>query len=364
MNITESKICAILFPGENNPRNSEGSFLKLDDGRIAYAFSRYTGDSHSDDAPCNICCIYSSDNGNSWDTKNIETLVSAKEYGQTNVMSVTLRYMDNGDIGLFYMLKIHDSHISYYYLRRYKGNFSAPCKEVRINSDKYPAYYVINNDRVVRHSSGKWIIPAALHDEDRVNEESLSPDLRGTAVFFISDDDGKNWKLEKPRLVLDIPQSNSGLQEPGVVELPGGVLYAYFRTDMMCQYESVSLDKGKSWFAPQPSKFTSPTSPMLIKQNLFSGKYYAVWNPVPQYPGRPKPEGLWMGGRTPLVIAESEDGVNFSAYTALDDDFERGFCYPAIEFLDEKTLLVAYCSGGREDGGCLNRITIRKIIVE
>ena len=107
MNITESKICAILFPGENNPRNSEGSFLKLDDGRIAYAFSRYTGDSHLDDASCNICCIYSSDNGNSWDTKNIETLVSAKEYGQTNVMSVTLRYMDNGDIGHMVIATLH-----------------------------------------------------------------------------------------------------------------------------------------------------------------------------------------------------------------------------------------------------------------
>jgi hypothetical protein len=34
------------------------------------------------------------------------------------------------------------------------------------------------------------------------------------------------------------------LQEPGCVELPGGVVYGYFRTDLGRQYESVSLDGG------------------------------------------------------------------------------------------------------------------------
>jgi hypothetical protein len=51
----------------------------------------------------------------------------------------------------------------------------------------------------------------------------------------------------------------------------------------------------------------------------------------------------------------------FEPYCVLEDDPTRGFCYPAVEFLDENTLLLAYCSGGKEDGGCLNRITIRKI---
>ena len=92
-----------LAPGANNPRNSEGSFLTLPDGRIAIAYSRYTGDSSEDDAECEVVCIYSNDGGESFDTENIQTLVSGAEYGVKNVMSVTLRYMDNGDIGLFYV---------------------------------------------------------------------------------------------------------------------------------------------------------------------------------------------------------------------------------------------------------------------
>ena len=106
MQITESKIVATIPPREGNPRNSEGSFLRLDDGRIAFAYSQYIGDSAHDHAACRIACIYSHDNGESFDTEHIETLVCAEEYGEKNVMSVTLRRMENGDIGLFYLLKL------------------------------------------------------------------------------------------------------------------------------------------------------------------------------------------------------------------------------------------------------------------
>ena len=130
----------------------------------------------------------------------------------------------------------------------------------------------------------------------------------------------------------------------------------------MWQYESVSLDQGEHWFTPQPSKFTSAMSPMLIKQNPCSGKYYAVWNPVPDYPGRPHPGHSWTAGRNPLVIADSADGVRFSEMYTLENDETRGFCYPALYFLDEKTALISYCSGGDTDGCCcLNRTTIGKI---
>ena len=81
MQITESKIVATLSPCEGNPRNSEGCFLRLDDGRIAFAYSRYIGDSAHDHAACQIACIYSHDNGESFDTEHIETLVNAEEYG-------------------------------------------------------------------------------------------------------------------------------------------------------------------------------------------------------------------------------------------------------------------------------------------
>ena len=146
------------------------------------------------------------------------------------------------------------------------------------------------------------------------------------------------------------------------MELPGGVVYGYFRTDLGRQYESVSLDGGLRWYTPQPSQFSSPCSPMLIKRSNIDGKYYAVWNPIPEHMGRHVPVGYWHGGRNPLVIADSDDGVHFSKPVVLEEDETRGFCYPAMYFVEDGILL-AYCSGGKEDGACLNRTTIRKVYI-
>lgn len=367
MNILKSKVIALITPDAKNPRNSEGSFIRLDDGRIAYAYSRYIGNTWYDHGECEIACIYSYDNGETFDTERIETLVRAEEHGQKNVMSVTLRRMNNGDIGLFYLLKIHSGGLrTHYYLRRYKGDFSHPCGEVKTAPTNFPGYYVINNDRVEKTSDGKWIVPAAYHPTALCTEESTDTDWcdpRSTVFCFVSEDDGVTWRSTDAKVSLNDPYSKTGLQEPGIVELPGGALYLYSRTDRMYQYESLSLDGGEHFTAPAPSKFSSPRSPMLIKRNPYNSKYYAIWNPVPEYPGRPTVDGCFLAGRSPLVIADSDDGLNFSQFAVVEDDPTRGFCYPAMEFIDEHAILIAYCSGGKEDGGCLNRVTIRKIVI-
>ncbi len=364
MNIQKSVITGELCPGLGNPRNSEGSFLPLADGRIAFAYSRYHADSADDHADCNICAIYSYDNGETWDTEHVQTLVEASEYGEKNVMSVTLARMNNGDIGLFYLLK-HPGLTSDYILRRYKDDFEHPCGEALCLPHGYPGYFVVNNDRVARLSDGSWVVPAAKHPSsiNYMPDGREIYDGRASAVFFVSRDDGFTWSLSWPVLQLTDSYSCTGLQEPGLVELPGGVLYSYFRTDRMYQYESVSIDGGEHWFNPQPSRFTSPASPMLIKRNPHSGKYYVVWNPTPEYNLRPR-SAIWTGGRTPLVMAESDDGVRFSDPVVLEDDPTRGFCYPAMYFLDEKTILMSYCSGGIPEASCLKKTTLRKIILD
>ena len=82
MKILESKIVGMLPPVDGNPRNSEGSFLHLDDGRIAFAYSRYTGNSADDHAACEIACVYSRDGGETFDTAHPQKLVGAEEYGE------------------------------------------------------------------------------------------------------------------------------------------------------------------------------------------------------------------------------------------------------------------------------------------
>lgn len=55
-----------LSPSENNPRNSEGDFITLNDGRILFIYSHYTGDSSSDHAPAHLAGRISEDGGKTW----------------------------------------------------------------------------------------------------------------------------------------------------------------------------------------------------------------------------------------------------------------------------------------------------------
>ena len=91
-------------PQEGNPRNSEGSFLRLKDGRIVFAYSRYSGTSSDDGAYCEIAAMYSSDNGETFSEPKI-LVRPDKSRGETNCMSVSLLELPNGDAGLFYLVK-------------------------------------------------------------------------------------------------------------------------------------------------------------------------------------------------------------------------------------------------------------------
>lgn len=102
---------------------------------------------------------------------------------------------------------------------------------------------------------------------------------------------------------------------------------------------------------------------MLITRDPFCGKYYSFWNPVPLYNGRLKPGAPWVtAGRTPFAAAVSDNGLDFSEPVNVEDDPERGFCYPAAMFLGKGKMLLSYCCGGAQDGNCLTRLRIRHIV--
>lgn len=373
MKITNSKIIHEIRPQNDNPRNSEGAFMQLKDGRIMFAYSRFQGSSWNDDAPSNIAAVYLNGDGNDMCRSEPETLVSADEYENVkNIMSVSLMRMANGDLGLFYLVKrddiIADNYgrrptICDYILRRSNDDCSfRRDTEVLCSSKRFRGYYVVNNNRVLRTRSGRLIAPASLHRGSYVNNNHLSFDGVGTGYIFYSDDDGYTWNDFNGGITLpSSARSATGMQEPGVIELPDGTVYLYARTDRMFQYESFSPDSGVTWSPAQPSGFTSPASPMKIERNPYNNMYYSVWNPIPNYNGRDISHN-W--GRTPLVIAESSDGLRYSDYFVIEDDINRGFCYPAIYFLDDKNILLSYCCGGESDGCCLCITTIRKITLE
>ena len=92
-----------LVPGPDNPRNSEGAFLTLENGEILYGYSRYKGDSQADEATADLCLLRSGDDGRTFGEESI--ILTCEGEGGVNAMSLSLMHMKNGDIGLFYLVR-------------------------------------------------------------------------------------------------------------------------------------------------------------------------------------------------------------------------------------------------------------------
>ena len=346
-----------MIPQKGNPRNSEGSFLELSPGgEILFVYSAFLGDLAADHTMADLRLIRSTDRGNTWSEP--QTIVSASTYDAMNVMSVSLISLPRGQIGLMYLVRKSwlDMYIAF--------QVSTDCgktwdKPVRVN--RRTSFFVVNNDRLFRTSSGRLIIPAADHP-NRLDEDGHLLFAPARTVFFYSDDDGTTWQETGTCLELPPVISSSGLQEPCVIELSEGVLYGWARCDLGRQMEFFSCDDGLQWTDPRPSPFTSPLSPMSMAR-LQDGRLIALWNPVPV--NNICPQAPITMGRTPLVYALSpDDGATWSEPDILEHDPHHGYCYTAILSLEDAVLL-AYCAGGQEDFGlCLNRLRIRRVPLE
>lgn len=348
-----------IRPDERFSRHSEGAFYQMSDGRLLFVFTRFYADP-DDDGASELVYTLSENQGQNW--SEIKTLLRAESVGARNVMSVSMLPMKNGDIGIFYIAKIEPSHCRIM-LSRYKESDLELISHTVCSTREAPNNLVLNNDRVIRLSNGRILVPLAFHRRV-IHDNKPTYDSRGLTVLYYSDDDGTTWNAMPQTIQAPFTCSMSGLQEPGIVELRNGVLWAYHRTDKFCQYESFSLDAGENWTTPQPSFFSSPLSPMQVKRNPFNGDLLVVWNPIPNYNGRNAlfVGKAWIGGRNPLVWAQSkDDGKTWSEPVVIEGDKKRGFCYPAIHFVDKNHMLLAYCSGGEEDGSCLKRLTISRV---
>jgi sialidase-1 len=351
-----SRVVLELPPGPGNPRNSEGAFLTLKDGRILFVYSRFVGASSGDAAKARLAARFSRDAGDTWSDDSL--IVTPEEDDVMNVMSVSLLRFANGDAGLFYLLRRswHDLRM---YCRRSTDDGVTWGPPIRCMDA--PGYYVVNNDRIVRLASGRIVIPAAWHRSLAERNESSAVDWRGVATFILSDDDGRTWRQAPGLCSLPVVHTRSGLQEPGVIELAPGSLWGWARTDLGRQYEFFSSDGGETWTAPLPSRFTSPNSPLSMKRLPDAGRLLAIWNPAPNYETRPMQR---VGGdRTPLVIAtgtSASAGWSRAAVLEGNDDVDAGYCYTAIHFTPD-ALLLAYSAGGTADKSRLARLRIRKI---
>ena len=229
LKILDSQTVFDLPRGEGNPRNSEGDFAVLKNGKILFAYSRYTGSSEDDDAPCSIGALISSDNGRSFE-KLPFFIAEAREHSTLNIMSVSFCRLECGTLCLFYLCKYGAQ--SEYVMRRCVD-------EDRLIFDKAETvipksdgvYYVVNNCRVLKLSDGSLIVPAAMHNIIKGADNSDDNDYFARSRVYKGDADAKNWNAFSPVIEMPMPgYSQTGLQEPGVIELPDKRLYAYFRT--------------------------------------------------------------------------------------------------------------------------------------
>src|SRR5688572_14432882 len=99
-----------MEPSPQNGRNSEGAFVTLRDGRIAFAWSKYVTEKSGDHARAVIACVFSSDAGNTWSD---EKVLAEPAPGEANVMSVSLLRLQDERILFCYARKIEHADGTY-----------------------------------------------------------------------------------------------------------------------------------------------------------------------------------------------------------------------------------------------------------
>jgi hypothetical protein len=330
----------ILSPSKDNPRNSEGDFIRLGDGRILFVYTHFYGGG-GDHSPARLVARHSDDGGKTWSDED-RTIVENES--DMNVMSVSLLRLEDGRIALFYLQK-NSTTDTRPVMRISVDEAKTWSEPIEIIPEQQIGYYVLNNDRVIQTSSGRLIAPVAQHCGFGMNDPEKWTG-NGLLSCYLSDDAGKTWRRSAESFhLIDSGGNPTAAQEPGVVELKDGRVLMFIRTLKGAQYFAWSSDGGETWTDPKPSPLRSPLSPASIERIPTTGDLLAVWN------DHHDPAHKAGGKRTPLSAAIStDDGKTWSKPLTLCDDPDGWYCYTAIHFEGDHVLL-GHCAGGPGQGG-------------
>ena len=337
-------------------RAGEGAFLSLKDGTLMHAYTEYYEGNIGDHGAARIAAVFSRDEGESWGEKRV--LIPRGD--AVNLMSVSLWRLQNGEILLFYLKKIKEGNsILCYPCVRSSNDECESFGEERFCYDPSEKcdYFVVNNDRVIQLKSGRILIPASY-----LNRKTGIFPWGEEVRYLASDDNGASWKALRIRHRMPF-ENIHGFEEPGLYQHEDGSIWAYYRTDIGCQFEATSRDDGEHWTTPKPNIFfTSARSPMLVKKvcKTFTA---AVWNPIPLYRSR---NLGGIRGRAPFLLAISKtdgrehDREAFPDLYFIETDLDNDYSYPSILDKGDYFLLSYYHSNGRERP--LNCLKIVKIL--
>ncbi len=330
-----------LFPQEGNPRNSEGDFIQLKDGRLLFIYTHFTGGT-GDHASAYLAGRYSRDGGKTWTG---EDAIILPNEGGMNIMSVSLLRLNTGEVALFYLRKNSNSDCIPF--MRISTDEAATWSEA-IRCMDAEGYHVVNNDRFIQLDNGRIIYPTALH----LRVESKM-EARGQIMCYYSDDSGRTWiksqQIANPENIV--------LQEPGIITLKDGSIMLFCRTDAGVQYFSFSEDQGETWSPIEAGNIKSPLSPASIERIPSTGDLLLVWNNnyKPERDGRK---------RTPFNLAISRDeGLSWQKIKTIESNPAGWYCYTAIEFTD-KHVLLGHCAGDRRTNNGLATTHITRLSLD
>uniref|UniRef100_UPI0032176C3E sialidase family protein n=1 Tax=uncultured Draconibacterium sp. TaxID=1573823 RepID=UPI0032176C3E len=327
-----------LEPAPDNPRNSEGDFIRLKDGRILFIYTKFTGGA-GDHATAHLVSRFSDDKGKTWSKEDKEVIANE---GTMNIMSVSLLRLKDGRIALFYLRKNSGTDcIPFMRISTDEAKTWGPAKPC-INE---PGYYVLNNDRVIQLENGRIVLPVSQHN----TPENRRFDT-GIISCYFSDDNGGSWEES-----THVPnETNVKLQEPGIIELNDNRVLLFCRTDAGTQYISYSRDNCETWTSVESGNIKSPLSPASIKRIPQTNDLLLVWNNNFE-------EEKNGGKRTPFNLAISHDeGKNWIKEKTIESDPDGWYCYTAIDFVGDYVLL-GHCAGNRKKSNGLETTQITRL---
>ena len=118
-----------------------------------------------------------------------------------------------------------------------------------------------------------------------------------------------------------------GAIQPALLHHCNGIIQALCRTRSGIIAQSFSRDRGNSWSELEATSLPNPNS-AIDAITLQNGQHLLVYNPV-------------VAGRSPLVVALSDDGRTWHHQLTLEDG-EGEFSYPAVIEGDNGTIHIAY----------------------
>lgn len=323
----------ILVPAtDQHPRNMGADLVELADGSLFLAYSRWLGGADDYDAS-QICGLLSDDDGDTW-SPAFDVAVPGS--GSEAIRMPCLVRLASGDLACFARIRtsVADTWVGKILCRdeaRLAQGATAWTQPERI-SPPAPGRHVLLNNRGLRLGSGEYagriLLPIASpwpwDEEDR-----RGSDIRSWCLY--SDDDGHRWQTSDSMLAG--PQR--GLMEPYVFELSDGRLRMFLRTQMSCQYQSLSEDGGNTWSPAVAAPLVSPESPVAVGREPISGTLVLVWNH--------NQVGRHTADRTPFTVAFSRDeGETWGEYIDLETDPDRSFSYPGVHSVKGRLFVTYY----------------------